>query len=123
MRGVLSILVTFACSLTIVPRAAADTIVLKNGRRITATAVVDEGEKVRYQTAAGELSLPKSIIDHIERGGSTSDSSTDSAAKLSIAPPAMDLSTLSRNAQSSAVHDGAVDRNFLAQVGNEARWG
>jgi tetratricopeptide (TPR) repeat protein len=122
MRRLSFIIVGLACALTPL-RAVGDTIVLKNGRRITATAVVDEGEKVRYQTAAGELSLPKSIIDHIERGGSTSDSSTDSAAKLSIAPPAMDLSTLSRNAQSSAVHDGAVDRNFLAQVGNEARWG
>jgi tetratricopeptide (TPR) repeat protein len=123
MRGVLSILVTFACSLTIVPRAAADTIVLKNGRRITATSVVDEGEKVRYQTAAGELSLPKSIIDHIERGGPASDPSPDSAAKLSIAPPAMDLGAASRDAESGAVHDGSVDRGFLAQVGNDARSG
>ena len=49
--------------------AAADTIVLKNGRRIVALAVVEEGDKVRYQTAAGDLTLPKSIVDHIEKGG------------------------------------------------------
>jgi tetratricopeptide (TPR) repeat protein len=123
MRTLFFIFATLALALLAPARSAGDTIVLKNGRRITATGVVDEGDKVRYQTAAGELSLPRSIIDHIERGGSGPDSSTESAAKLSITPPAMDLSTLSRNAKSSAVHDGAVDRDFLAQVGNESRSG
>ena len=47
----------------------ADTIVLKNGRRILAFNVMEVGEKVKYETSAGELSLPKSIIDHIEKGG------------------------------------------------------
>src|SRR5450432_1601137 len=49
--------------------AWADTIVLKNGRRILAFNVVEAGEKIRYETNAGELSLPKSIVDHIEKGG------------------------------------------------------
>ena len=49
--------------------AQADTIVLKNGRRIVALNVREEGDKVKYETAAGELSLPKSIVDHIEKGG------------------------------------------------------
>jgi len=38
--------------------AVADTIVLKNGRRIAAINAVEEGDKVRYMTSAGELSLP-----------------------------------------------------------------
>ena len=46
----------------------ADTIVLKNGKRIVALSVVEDGDKIRYETAAGQLSLPKSIVDHIERG-------------------------------------------------------
>ncbi len=50
-------------------RAAADTIVLKNGKRIIALSAVEEGDKVKYLTSAGELSLPKSIVDHIERSG------------------------------------------------------
>ena len=49
--------------------AHADTIVLKNGRRISALSVRVEGDKVTYETSAGELSLPKSIVDHIEKGG------------------------------------------------------
>jgi len=56
-------------SLLAVQPVSADTIVLKNGRRILALSILEDGDKVRYQTAAGELSLPKSIVDHIERGG------------------------------------------------------
>src|SRR2546425_11860121 len=47
----------------------ADTIVLRNGRRIVALYAVVEGDKVRYETSAGELTLTKSIVRHNERGG------------------------------------------------------
>ena len=50
------------------PSVASDTIVLKNGRRIVALSAVEDGDKIRYETSAGELSLPKSMVDHIERG-------------------------------------------------------
>ena len=49
--------------------ARADKIVLKNGRRIVAISARVDGDKVTYETSAGELSLPKSIVDHIEKGG------------------------------------------------------
>src|SRR5271154_7455467 len=71
--------------------AHADTIVLKNGRRIVASNVREEGDKVKYETSAGELSLPKAIVDHIEKGGGVpmGDSPAAVAANLSITPPAM----------------------------------
>src|SRR6267143_2138200 len=74
--------------------AAADTIVLKNGRRIIALSAVEEGDKVKYLTSAGELSLPKSIVDHIEKGaaGLMGGSPGAAAANLAIAPPAMESS-------------------------------
>ena len=65
----LRVVLLFVALLLMAYRAAADTIVLKNGRRIIALSVVEEGDKVKYQTSAGELSLPKSIVDHIEKGG------------------------------------------------------
>src|SRR5467141_3630347 len=73
-------------------RAAADTIVLKNGRRILALSAVEEGDKVRYLTSAGELSLPKSIVDHIEKGSAVpmAGSVGTGAANLAIAPPRME---------------------------------
>src|SRR3989441_11274339 len=75
-------------------RAVADTIVLKNGRRILALSAVEEGDKVKYLTVAGELSLPKSIVDHIEKGSAMSMGGTAGAdgAHFSITPPAMGTS-------------------------------
>jgi tetratricopeptide (TPR) repeat protein len=101
---------------------AADTIVLKNGRRIAALSAVQDGDKVRYQTAAGELSLPRSIVDHIEAGFSVPPNSLSAAAAadLKITPP-----SLSANAavERGAVHDDAIDREYLARVESEARNG
>jgi tetratricopeptide (TPR) repeat protein len=107
--------------------AAADTIVLKNGRRISALSAVEEGDKVKYLTSAGELSLPKSIVDHIEKGGGVPmvGGPGADAANLAIAPPAVqpigggDSDTIER----AAVHDGAVDRPYIAKLEGEARGG
>ncbi|MHB8504076.1 MAG: hypothetical protein ACYDHE_24420, partial [Candidatus Acidiferrales bacterium] len=75
--------------------ARADTIVLKNGRRIAALSARVEGDKVTYETSAGELSLPKSIVDHIEKGGAVpiGDSPAAAAANLAITPPAMEATS------------------------------
>jgi hypothetical protein len=111
-------------ALTGAPEAAGDTIVLKNGRRIVALAVVEEGEKVRYQTAAGELTLPKSIVDHVERSGPPMQEKPDGmGGRLPLAPPSMDLGASDSNVEQRTVHDGFIDRNFLADVANEARSG
>src|ERR1700720_819603 len=94
-------------------RAAADTIVLKNGRRIAALSAVEEGDKVKYLTSAGELSLPKSIVDHIEKGGAApmAGSPGADAANLDIArPSAQPIGSGDSDAiERAAVHDGGVD--------------
>src|SRR5437879_676170 len=70
----------------------ADTIVLKNGRRIVALSVEVHGDKVRYVTSAGDLTLPKSMVDHIEKDGSAQVANLPSAgaANLPITPPSID---------------------------------
>ncbi len=107
--------------------AAADTIVLKNGRRIIAMSVVEEGDKVKYLTSAGELSLPKSIVDHIERGGAVpmAESAASAAANLSISPPAVQprAATHNEEIEHAAVHDGSIDREYIAKLEGEARSG
>ena len=116
-------ILAFALLLAGASRAAAsDTIVLKNGRRIVALSVVEEGDKIKYQTAAGELSLPKSIVDHIEKGGVVPipDTPAAAAANLKITPPSMEASAA---VEKAAVHDGAIDREYLAKVEGEARSG
>jgi tetratricopeptide (TPR) repeat protein len=107
-------------------RAAADTIVLKNGRRIMALSAVEEGDKVKYLTSAGELSLPRSIVDHIEKGGSVpmAGSPGADAANLDIAPPTVQpIGGDSDAIERAAVHDGAIDRPYIARLESEARGG
>jgi tetratricopeptide (TPR) repeat protein len=104
----------------------ADTIVLKNGRRILAFNVMEVGEKVKYETSAGELSLPKSIIDHIEKRGMVpmAGSAAANASNLAITPPAMDAAGGgSGEIEHTAVHDGAIDRQYIAKLEGEARSG
>src|SRR5271169_5481989 len=105
--------------------ATADTIVLKNGRRIVANNVREEGDKVKYETSAGELSLPKSIVDHIEKGGGVpmGDSPGAAAANLAITPPAMGTISGGTEIESGAVHDGAIDREYIAKLEAAAHTG
>src|SRR6266849_3702227 len=112
-------------SLLVARDARADTIVLKNGRRIVALSVAVEGDKVRYLTSAGELALPKSIVDHIEKGGPGQMPASPSAgaANLAITPPSVEASGANAAVESGAVHDGVIDRDFLATMASEAQSG
>ena len=114
-----------ATLLLISGRAAADTIVLKNGRRIIALSAVEEGDKIKYLTSAGELSLPKSIVDRIEKGGAVSlgGSPGAEAVNLSIAPSAMESIGITTDVRHGAIHDGTIDREFIAKLESAARSG
>jgi tetratricopeptide (TPR) repeat protein len=105
--------------------AWADTIVLKNGRRILALNVVEAGEKIRYETLAGELSLPKSIVDHIEKGGLVPMAGgAANAANLAITPPSMEAAGGGGGEiERAAVHDGSIDRGYIAKLEAETRSG
>ena len=110
------------CGAEVIP----DTIVLKNGRRIDALSAVEQGDKVRYQTSAGELSLPKSIVDHIEKGGFAAASGPPgvAAANLTIAPP--DIRPAGggiEEIERAAVHDGSIDHRYIGRLESEARSG
>lgn len=105
---------------------AADTIVLKNGRRISASQAVDQGDKVTFETSAGELSLPKSVVDHIEKNTAVPmDSAHDAAASLVITQPSRGLSLAggADEIEHAAVHDGAIDRQYMARLAEAAHSG
>src|SRR5712672_2175207 len=121
----LHLLLAVSLSLLVCKEVRADTIVLKNGRRIVALSVAVEGDKVRYLTPAGELALPKSIVDHIEKGGAGQMPASPSAgaANLAITPPSVEASGANAAVESGAVHDGIIDRDFLAAMASEAQSG
>jgi tetratricopeptide (TPR) repeat protein len=51
------------------PLASAETIILKNGRRIVAGSVTEEGDKIFYESGFGRIAIPKSMVERIEAGG------------------------------------------------------
>ncbi|PYT71869.1 MAG: hypothetical protein DMG39_11845 [Acidobacteria bacterium] len=106
-------------------QTVADTIVLKNGRRIVALNAVEEGDKVRYMTSAGELSLPKSIVDRIEKGGfaATSGPPGDATANLTITTPEVRPVIGREDIQRAAVREGSIDREYIGKLESEARQG
>src|SRR5947207_14214097 len=111
--------------LSVSGQSGADTMDLKNCRLIIALSAVEEGDKIKYLTSAGELSLPKSIVDHIEKGGSVpmAGSPGADAANLDIAPPVMESSGAIAEVEHGAVHDGAIDREYIAKLEGAARSG
>ena len=103
--------------------ARGDKIVLKNGRQIVAYNVVEDGERVRYETSAGELSIPKSIVDHIEKSGLMPMKQSPAEAAANIPPPAMETTGNSTGIDQAAVHDGEIDQDYIWRLDVEARKG
>jgi tetratricopeptide (TPR) repeat protein len=105
-----------------------NTIVLKNGRRITALSVTQDGDKVHYETSAGTLTLPRAIVDHVESGGLPTIAGAVEGGKLSLRPPdptAGDpaLAASTSEIEARVIRDGEVDRSYVAALENEARSG
>src|ERR1700738_2901146 len=123
-HNILAVAFFLAMSLTCLCVARADKIVLKNGRKIIASNVVEEGDKVRYETSAGQLTLPKSIIDHIEKGefGVDFSSVESSAATMEMSAPAISTGSYEQ-IERGAVHGGGIDRSYIAQLEDDARAG
>ena len=117
--AILALLLLLPCAAT-----RADTIVLKNGRRIAASNVREEGDKVKYETSAGELALPKSIVDHIERGGAATAMEPPAwGANLPATPSATFDGAAAGEIERGAVHGNAIDRSYIAKLENEASSG
>src|SRR5208283_4255557 len=117
------------CALAVLLMAAtpatADKIVLKNGRKILAYNVVEVGDKIQYETSAGTLTIPKSIVDHIEKGGlmPIAESPAAAAASLNITPPEVEATAATAEIDQAVVHDGSIDRAYIAGLESEARAG
>lgn len=107
--------------------ARADVIVLKNGRRIHATNVVQEGNRVSFETSAGRLSFPRSAVDHIVRDASSDMAASGSAtaqeavSAMASSPPPAPLTSADADAIAKAVIlNGSVDRDYISQLEQKA---
>ena len=113
------------CLAAALPRTAfADTIYLKNGKKIVASHVVQEDGQVSYETSAGRLSLPGSIVDRVVHDvlllDSAAGTATDKAANLAIAPPNSLTRSVNDEATRAAVRNGSIDLGLLTKLESEA---
>ncbi|HXX19031.1 MAG TPA: tetratricopeptide repeat protein [Candidatus Acidoferrum sp.] len=111
------------CLAVAVSSAAADTIVLKNGRRIVAENVSDDGARVTYQTPAGQLSIPKSIVARIEHDDFVYSPASSAASEPPVSAPQVEPVRGYEDVAARAVHGDAVDFAYLAQLDTDARSG
>jgi hypothetical protein len=112
----------FGCLLLLSAATLADTIVLKSGRRISATKVEEEGDRVYYETPAGRFSFPKSVVERIERGESAVFSSGTSVLPPVSVPAIPPVEGFEEIAVATVKND-AVDGGYLSQLEAEARNG
>lgn len=101
--------------------AAADTIVLKNGRRIVASSVTEDGERVRYETPAGQMSIPKSIVARIDRDGLGFVSGSSASSEPPVSAPHVDPIRGYEDIARLVIHDNAIDFGYIAQLETDAR--
>jgi len=117
--------VFFLLLATLIPfMALADVIYLKNGRKIVAQVTQEDSKQVVYSVQGGELSIPKSMVDHIERSSPAgempphpSERSQEKARELPL--PALPSGETASVADSPVIKAGAVDEAYLLHLGDE----
>ena len=122
----LAVIGTLAVSWVLADICRADTIVLKNGRRIVVSNVSRDGGKVSGDTPSGRLSLPESMVASVERDGGESLAAAGGsaqAADLKIGPPPTPAATNASPEAAAVVHDGALDQVALDRFDAEASSG
>jgi len=114
-----TVLLLALSALALTGNAPADTIYLKNGRKLQGTNVVTRNGKVTFETPAGTMSLPESSVDHVTRGDApvapqwTLGSESTPASEMSMTPPA---NSDTAPALQSILRNGAIDQQALAQI-------
>ena len=96
----------------------ADVIYLKNGQQIVAQVTQEDEKLIRYEAGGGEFSVPRSLVDHVEKSAAPAAGPARSGREipLPLNPPVDN--TL--EAGSQVIHDDAVDEGFLTHLADEA---
>lgn len=113
--------IPWMAALVIALPALADTIVLKNGRRIVGVKVVEEHNHVSYETRAGWLRLPRSIVSRIEKGEVAL--AADRAADLGITAPPLATDAGYAEVAARVARGGGVDLEYLSGLEAAAQGG
>jgi TolA-binding protein len=105
--------------------AFADIIYLKNGRKIVGQVTQEDAKQVVYSILGGELSIPRSMVDHIEKSTEPADERpphpSETPPEKAQAVPLLSSPSgeSSSETDSPVIKSGAVDEAYLRQLGNE----
>jgi tetratricopeptide (TPR) repeat protein len=104
--------------------SAADTIILKNGRRIVASNVTEDATHVTYETPAGQMSIPRSAVLRIDRDNQTyTPASHSDTSQPPVSTPQIEPLRGYAEVQQLAVHNDAIDFGYIAKLETDARTG
>lgn len=103
--------------------AAADTIILKNGRRIIASNVKEDGDHVSYETPDGTMSIPKSIVARIEQDNLAYSSGTKASSEPPVSAPEIAPVRGYGEIVSLTIHNDSIDFGYISRLESAARSG
>lgn len=107
------ILALLACSALV----SADTIHLKNGHTIYADKATENGPRVYYEVGDDAYAIPKSLVDHIEKGGAPPPRSASPSSPKPADVPNVSASIVGSDAVAlKIIKDGRVDSEALAAL-------
>ena len=117
-------LLLFLVTLITLP-ASADVIYLKNGRKIVAQVTKEDSKQVVYSVQGGELTIPKSMVDHIERSpeppvtppSRASENPQEKAREVPL--PALPFGETASASDLPVIKAGAVDEAYLSQLSGD----
>ncbi len=107
------------------PASLADVIYLKNGNKINAAVTREDAKQVFYDSGRGEVAIPRSLVDRIEKSPLPSDEPAqpenpqrgNRARELPLpSPPSAETFS---TADSPVFKDGAVDEAYLRHLDDE----
>lgn len=88
-----------------------------------AASVTEEGDKVTYQTLAGSMSIPKSIVVRVERDDYANSAVSRGPVEPPVSAPQVEPVTGYEEVARLTVHGDSIDFNYLARLESEAKSG
>jgi hypothetical protein len=118
MRLRVTILIIAGVIAFAVPGARADTICLKNGRKILVDHVRENGNRYEYEIGDNSFAIPKSLVDHIDAGGMPASSATSGAATIADLPAFTPADSLANEGDlvGKIIREGKVDTDALTAL-------
>lgn len=98
--------------------AFAETICLKNGRKILVDHVRENGARYEYEIGDNSFAIPKSLVDHVEAGGMPASSAAAHGAGVADLPAFTPADSLANEGDLVAkiIREGKIDTDALSAL-------